>query len=239
VVRWCLCVALVLTASGCRLWFDPLTAPDAATGGDTTTPACGTGVARTVTFGERTTSDVKGVTSDAMVTNSGAQSTLNFGALNFMSVRDIPAEHSLVRFDLSALAGCNERVTRARLQLFLPDSGDQYAGTLEARVVLESWVEGVEMGVAAPGVTWHARDTGVPWMTPGGTAGAVTGSIGAPAVATFIDVEFVASDVQAWITDPSSNFGLLLTSPNGHWHPISHETATPEARPQLVLDLAP
>ncbi len=232
-------VVWLLMVPGCRLWFDPI-----AVGTDANSDpavdsvlACGTGAPRTLTFGERADSMVKNVTSDTMVASGFP--TENYGGTLAMSVRASPSEHGLLRFDLGSLTMCAEQVTRARLQLFLPDSGDQVAGTLAVGVVSESWVEGTNQGGAGPGATWQVRDTGIAWSTPGGTAGGAIATVNAGNVGAPVELDLPPNVIDAWIASPSSNFGMFLTSPNGHWHPIAQEATEPPQRPQLVVDLAP
>lgn len=116
--------------------------------------------------------------------------------------------------------------------------------------VSASWGEGASNSSssgagtdAAPGdATWaHRSFSSVLWTTPGGDF-APTASAGTVLTGTgtysFSDAG-MAADVQAWLANPSSNFGWLMKSNEsggGHGRRfISREAATSEV-PTLVID---
>lgn len=221
----------VAALAGCRIHFDEQHAlEDAAI--ERSPP---------VTFGERATSDHRGVTSDT-ATNFAAPSW-NYGASSVIGTYAPLAQrnYSLVRFELGAL-GPGATVLAAHLEIVTVDLGDTEPGSIEVRALAESWVEGTGDEKQAPGATWFDRDEGVPWDTPGGTVhpelvGELTPSTAHGQFAIVLE----PSAVQRWIDAPATNHGLRLESPGTqtHYHFASSEAEPPEVRPQLVLELAP
>lgn len=230
-------LALMALTSACRIYFDPLAADagaqqpaDADSDASDAAPTL-----LTLTFGERATSMFQNVTSDAMLDSSSA--TLNFGSSITSSVfAPGGEERAIVRFDITGTPA-DALVVSAVLQLDIAANGDEVAGTLEAHVVTEDWLEGTTDGQVAPGVTWATRNGIVGWTIAGGTTSISTGSIGLGAVTGPVDVPVSLQTVRDWIDSPSANFGLLLRTSAGHWHPYTKEAPNPASRPQLVLEV--
>lgn len=211
----------------CRIGFDTLNTGDA---GDA-------GTSETVTFGERPASQRKNVTTDATLDQSMASA--NFGGAEDLSIAEFVAngEHGLLRFDLSSIAP-GTPVLAARLHLVRRDYGDEAPGSIELRLLAESWVEGTNMGMPGTGATWTTRDGATAWTTPGGT----TTQVITTATPTAAEVVFALdpSVVQGWIDAPATNFGVLATVAvnTAHYHFYTRDSPLDmTARPELALDL--
>ena len=144
------------------------------------------------------------------VTNADTWVQVNFadtnnGAAGFVIADGNPLCVSLLRFDLSGLAGTT--VNAVELHVFTNfDPG----ATVQAFAMNESWSESQ--------ATWNQRANGQAWMT----AGASPPSRGNTALATFTpatpDTEFSSmldtATVQGWIDNAGTNFGLAIASVN-------------------------
>jgi hypothetical protein len=190
----------------------------------------------TITFGERPTSQRTNVTRDAYIDE---QTSFNYGGTEDLSVAEFAGnvQHSLIRFDVSSIAP-GTTVVGARLLLVRLDYGDETPGTLEVRLLGESWVEGTNNGSPGPGVTWMSRDGTTAWTTPGGTTTRSLGTLapdGDDVIAT-ID----PAVVQQWVDAQATNHGLLLTvvgnTPHYHMHSRSSDLIS-AARPELAIDV--
>lgn len=133
------------------------------------------------------------------------------------------ARRSLVRFDLASALPPGSVVVGAYLRVTV-NQGNPGSEPLVARRVLANWAEGPTnptgsegQGAAASGadVTWTLREfaANTAWTTAGGDfAGAdsfagplaASGSSGFDATATGL------ADIQAWVDQPSQNFGWIL-----------------------------
>ncbi len=223
-----------LATAACRLNFDPL--HDA---GDTAiTDSTEAGTLTTLRFGERGSSDQRGVTSDAYIDEN--LPTLNYGASNTLSVdtENQALNLTLLRFDLSALAP-GTRVIAARHELEARQFNDASAGNVNVAALAESWVEGTRDGTPGTGATWLERATGSPWATAGApkTSRSIGDHVGVAASGPLV-IELDATAVQAWVDDAAQNFGLVIspTSPI-HQHYFASDAGMTEARPQLSIDV--
>ena len=130
---------------------------------------------------------------------------------------------ALMRFDVgqvpagAVINSVTLRVTVVRDPLSAVNS------IFEVRRVLQSWTE--------TGVCWNSRTSpGTPWQVPGATgAGDSAGNASSAVLVsstdftdyTFSSTAALVADVQAWVNDPSVNFGWLLISEDE----VSHFTA--------------
>jgi Disaggregatase related repeat len=122
---------------------------------------------------------------------------------------------ALFRFDLSGIP-TNASVSNVTFGLVAASQPSHLTG-YGPSVVLSNWSEA--------GVTWNSRSLSVPWSAPGGQSGADFLSY-ASAIIDFagpgITNQIVdnggnpyyglAHDVQAWVSDPSENFGWILAA---------------------------
>lgn len=124
----------------------------------------------------------------------------------------------LVAFDLSSIP-TNATVSAASLELTIAQTSDPFERTMTAHRVSANWGEGTSLGtgsgnLATPGdATWTFRFVDVSsWATPGGDfAVAPSGSqlVGTFGTAAWSDAG-ILSDVQAWVSNPATNFGWLI-----------------------------
>jgi hypothetical protein len=210
----------------CRIGFDATGDARQADGAEAIT---------TITFGERPTSQRKNVTRDTYVDE---QTSFNYGNTEDLSVAEFTAnaEHTFIRFDVSSIpAGTS--VAGARLSLTKVDYGDEMPGTLEVRLLGESWVEGTNNGTPGSGATWLTRDGTTPWTTPGGTATRSLATAATSASVVTIDREVV----QQWVDSAAANDGLLVTVTNNmahvHFHARGSDLLGMTARPELAVDV--
>ncbi len=155
--------------------------------------------------------------------------TTNFANNQFVITDGDPLCVSLLRFDLSGLAGST--VSSAELHLFTNfDSG----APINVFVMNEGWSETES--------TWNQRANGQGWMA----AGAAPPSRGTTAIAAFnpnqADSEFTSTfsvaTVQAWIDAPASNFGIAIASVNADG-PKFYSREAASFRPMLRITHTP
>jgi hypothetical protein len=110
-------------------------------------------------------------------------------------------QRALLRFDLSSIPA-GSTIDSAELDLFVWRTGGAATGVALHKATAD-WGE-LES-------TWsHAFFPGTPWATPGGdfepTASASTGDV----VSGPLAISGMSEDVQAWVNNPSANFGWVL-----------------------------
>ncbi len=160
----------------------------------------------------------------------------------------LPVRRGLVEFDLAgASIPAGATITNVELTLNMSQTT-----TSEADVALHratnDWGEGASTGGGSGGqaetndATWlHTFYAGATWNTPGGdfesaaSASAPVDGVGSYSWST----SQLVADVQAWLADPSSNFGWILigdeTTPSTKRFD-SREHANADNRPQLKID---
>ena len=168
---------------------------------------------------------------------------------------------ALIRCDLSSIpqgasvlsASLDLTVVRARTDA--PDTGfGQGVGQYRIHTVAHSWGEGSVVGSSQGGngaaaqsgdATWTSRFfQQTLWDTPGGdfatTASAEALAAGDGSVATWSSAA-MAGDVQAWLDDPTSNFGWIIiaasegTAPQDVKKFGSSEAGAASRRPKLTV----
>jgi hypothetical protein len=162
--------------------------------------------------------------SDSSLLSNGSGAYLFSGQTFQPEVR-----RALVRFDLGSIPE-GATVIGAGLDLWCNQSPLGNPGPVDftIHVVTADWGEagsdaGDPGGLGAPAdtgdATWTDRffDQGLPWATAGGDfdpTPSASASVGQCTAATPVNASFtsadVAADVQAWLDDPSSNFGWLV-----------------------------
>jgi len=128
----------------------------------------------------------------------------------------------VIAFNLSSIPS-NATVTAVSLNLFLVKMGPVAPGNITVHKALRDWGEG-NSNAGSPGghgasaqtndTTWlHNFFNASFWTTPGGDFSA------APSATAFVEVEGVyhvwsgagmVADVQAWVSNPASNFGWFI-----------------------------
>lgn len=192
--------------------------------------------------------------------NSQTSATANFGASTLLLVGRLPdsgtqiLSNSLMRFDMSSLAG--QTVSNATLRLYNTNNASQTANVTvnvyEVASANGDWVEGTGTGGTVNGTSdWRFKiqNTGA-WA--GGQNGAgVAGTdyvntlIGSATVvdgtAGYVEFTLSASVIQNWITNPSQNYGIILTSPGAAQGAMAYFSSSEAASngPQLVITTVP
>lgn len=188
----------------------------------------------------------------------------NFGGSGVMKVFNRSARDavSLLRFDLSSLAGAGE-ILSARLLLTTETLHDSLTRNPDNELALHriassdgAWVEGTSDGSSETGAaTWnHEQQATVDWDGSFAGSGNITmialgdeldraqmaGTGGVTAFVLGGDLSFLLD----WARDPSQNAGFLITSTIGDDFGInnafySSEAATLELRPKLIVEWLP
>jgi hypothetical protein len=164
------------------------------------------------------------------------------------------ARRGLIAFDIAATLPAGATVDSVALELNMTKlrPGDA-ARNISLHVVTASWGEGTSIadlgpgegggGIATPGdATWLDRFRGTSlWTTEGGDFNAgpsATTNVGNLGRYTWTSSQ-MASDVQAWLDTPASNFGWILIGNEADSGSVrqfdTHENATPANRPRLLI----
>jgi len=121
------------------------------------------------------------------------------------------AERGLIQFDLTGHAG--NTVTSATLYMYL-DRGEGGGNLIEAHSISTAWEEGIEEGHA--GVSnWDEATSTNTWTIPGGDFNATTAGTMSTDAKGYQAMTLSPALVQAWLDNPSNNFGLMLLSTGG------------------------
>lgn len=195
--------------------------------------------ALTLTFGERPTADVQGVTFDTFISNEAGEPTLNYGGTDELRSELDVNERILLRFDTSAIP-TTATVLQARIALEITQTDP--AATWSLRRVLEPWTEGTVDGTAGT-ANYTQRTAGTAWTTAGcGEPGSAT-----PSFATVTDIQLgtatlglLEPTVQMWIATPAENHGLVFY--NTFTESVrfaSSEHGTASLRPLLTITYVP
>jgi hypothetical protein len=163
------------------------------------------------------------VTADTYVQSGSAAST-NFGALASLLVGPGGAaatqNKGLVQFDLSAYSGVSgSNVQKALLWVYV--NRVTAAGAIDAYDVTGTWGENT-----------------VNWNTPPAT-GSLLGSVAVNTAGVWVSID-LTSEVQTWLTSPSSNHGIMLVangSPNTAVSLDAKESTTTSHPAQLQIVL--
>ncbi|HRU38429.1 MAG TPA: DNRLRE domain-containing protein [Candidatus Goldiibacteriota bacterium] len=152
----------------------------------------------------------------------------------------------VVKFDISAIVPSNVTVKSAYLTLHINEAS--VGVTLTAKALTRNWVEGDEDYGNNPDtyVSWnYYNGAGNAWTNPGSDFSANDAItpvfIGASSVNGYISVKLDNSLVQTWITDPVTNYGVVLMdqSEAGGTHYIgvdTKEASDPGLRPKLTVN---
>jgi hypothetical protein len=193
----------------------------------------------TVTFGERLTSDVSGVTFDTYLSSGNPDD--NKGAKDAFYATSADTRYALLRFDVSAIAP-DAAIVGASLEMWTTDFAT--GGALRAYPVLEAWDEG-NQDDAGGVANWTHRTLFVEWSG----AGATPPSRGIKAVAEIeptapqspLAMPLPAELVQGWVSSPADNFGIALVAVAraGDFGFTSSEARQSQRRPELTISLVP
>lgn len=213
----------------------------------------GTSRAETVTIRAAADTSVFGSSPD---NNLGALATVPLGPINQSAGPDgsIPEGRVLLRFDVASLIPPGAVVTAAKLEFSVVK--ERFSGPaldVEVRRVLVPWSEGTGGGgnggtTAKTGEpSWNQRATGTStWASPGGAIGtdyaatvSASGTINDVAKYTFTSTPGLVSDVQGWLSDPSSNHGWVLLGQRPQVRGTAKRIDTREGSapvPNLIVD---
>jgi hypothetical protein len=169
---------------------------------------------------------------------------------------------ALLRFDVSSLPA-GSLITGATLNMDIvhqPSTGMEIS-FFDLRRVLQPWGEGMQVpadpnspGLGAPAVpgeaTWSERFAGsAAWSVPGGQDGvdfsttvsatAFVQGLGDPVM--FESTSELIADIRAWMSQPSQNFGWVLTTESESIPKTARGFASRESGfgPTLLIDFTP
>jgi len=189
----------------------------------------------TTSFGERSTSEHTGVTTDTYLESGSPAAT--HGTDGGIYEDASPVVDGLLRFDLSAIPA-GAVITAADLDV-VTTTDSLESGMLEAYAVLEAWSEA--------DATWDDRTAGTAWSNagasgPGSRGSTLVGSVFPNVDTTPYSFPLDLATVQGWVNAPASNHGMVLisTSPSGNGVTVSSSNDTlVDARPQLRITYTP
>ncbi len=161
------------------------------------------------------------------------------------------SRRAFIRFDLGDSIAPGATITEAILEMSMDRARDTTKVKVNLHKVLESWNEGESKpsGEGGRGIkaqsgdtTWvHREYDGIKWATPGGefaSAPSASVSVGKKNRYTWSSPQ-MASDVQSWLDEPSTNYGWVLVGnedENGFAKRfISRESKDESKHPRLRL----
>jgi hypothetical protein len=160
------------------------------------------------------------------------QPTMNFGTIQTVTLNGAPATNNGLLFWDISLIPTGAHVSDVAITITITDGS---ASPYPIRALKRRWVE--------TQATWNIFAIPQPWQVPGGTGAndrdsVVIGEVtGAPGRRTFVVNDDGLAVVQAWIDDPTQNFGLILDNPAATDNLVfrSRETPISIERPLLVI----
>ncbi|MCA9259213.1 MAG: PEP-CTERM sorting domain-containing protein [Planctomycetales bacterium] len=168
------------------------------------------------------------------------------------STQTATARRSLVAFDVAAVLPANAVVQSASLQLYMSKTISD-AIDVSVHRVTSDWGEGASDATGSEGggaaattgdATWlHAFSPSVNWTAAGGdfvSTPSATASIGSIGSYVWASTPQLAADVQAWLNNPSQNYGWELIggeAGSGNSKRFDSRQSSIEAnRPALVVE---
>ncbi len=162
------------------------------------------------------------------------------------------ALRSLVAFDLAGQIPAGATITAATLSLSINTPHPDYTITLRVHRVTADWSEGTAApgsgggsGATAPAgsVTWTARTLGsANWATPGGDfdpTASVSQLLASTSPAATLATPGLVADVQAWVNNPSANFGWLLKAVSENDPAVRFASREGTPAPSLIVEFTP
>lgn len=180
-------------------------------------------------------------------TSNGAGEFLFVGRTNAASLR-----RALIKFDIAGVVPAGATITSVSLRLNMSKTASGIQ-TIALKKVSADWGEGTSNaadpdGQGAPSTTgdatWIHRFKGTSnWTTAGGdfvTTESASLSVNAIGTYSWTSTPQLVADVQGWLTNPSSNFGWIITGNEAIDKTAkrfdSRENATTANRPQLTVN---
>lgn len=169
------------------------------------------------------------------------------GANGFGTIR-----RGLLRFDLGAIPA-GSTIAAVSLQVSM-NQAVSLRQTFHLHALGESWGEGPSMGtggagaLAEPGdATWaHRFFADTLWSVAGGVFAPIPSAsvtITDTGFQTFASTPALVADAQAWLADPSANFGWVMLGNESEQGTVkrfdSRESGDPALRPLLTIDYTP
>jgi hypothetical protein len=197
--------------------------PDAAPG----TPDAAPVSTIDLSFGERPTAIVQGVTTDTDLDSNDLNN--NHGSFDSASFDSDPLRNAVLRFELSSVPP-GTQVVAARLFVYVFDPLED--GDSDIATVAEAWSEA--------NANYLYRGKGNLWAVPGGTVNNIV-TVFTPRTVGDYEITLPPATLQDWIDHPGHNDGLLFNSTSnttrgGQWRTREYTVAS--QRPMLVLTLA-
>lgn len=171
---------------------------------------------------------------------------------NTNQIAEENGRRALIRFDLSAIP-LGSTITSASVRLRMSKTVFAGTQTFTLHRTLADWGEGTSNGTGGPGgpstpdsATWiHRFYPNVFWSTIGGDFNATPSaslSVSGLGLYTWTSAQ-LASDVQAWLNSPASNFGWMLLGNESASVSAkrfdSRETTLDADKPTLIVEFTP
>jgi hypothetical protein len=172
-------------------------------------------------------------TTDTKIVSGKKTATKNYGNDTKMTVDGSPDEAGLFRWDVSAIP-TGSTVTSVSIEFTVTSSSKE---TYEVYTLERAWNE--------LSATWQQYATGASWSGAGATGAsdagsAVLGSMSPTSKGTYrinLNAAGIAA-VQAWVSDPSHNYGIIIKDYNNSkaFEIATSETKTASQRPKLMIN---
>lgn len=168
----------------------------------------------------------------------------------------VNGRRTVIQFDVAAAVPAGATINSVSLTLQVSMAGGSGTIPMSLHTLSQDFGEGTSNstmmggGMGAPATpddaTWiHTFFPGMFWTTAGGdfNAAASAGALVNNGAVTWTSGQ-LATDVQAWVDDPATNFGWLLKADDESVAPsakrfVSRESAFPGDRPALMIDFDP
>jgi len=145
---------------------------------------------------------------------------------------------NLVKFDVSYLQPSNVKVDAAYI-ILKPISFSTTLTNAQSFKVTAAWDEGTgNMSASGDGATWISRTASAMWVNQGGdydntsSGGAVTITAGSNEIC----IPVKPSVIESWLTNPSANYGIILTYASGSFNAYSRSNGISSLyAPKLVV----
>lgn len=158
---------------------------------------------------------------------------------------------ALIRFAIGASVPKGSTISSVSLQIHIPrDPSNPMNSVFELRRVNVSWNEGTQApkngNLAADGETsWNHREApSTGWTTPGGgiesdflATVSSTVMTGAEGDFVFSSTDHLVADVQAWVNDPSSNYGWVIMNQSDSTRGTARRVSSRESNQAPVLTI--
>jgi len=174
----------------------------------------------------------------------------NYGSCDvpYLGFSGLYIRRILVKFDIDGMIPAGAVIQKAYLSFYVISVYGTATNNFQVYNVTKAWTEGTGdcSGSSSNDVTWNNYTTATGWTSVGGDfdAAAVSDVLNPPLSGgddKFYSFELNNSLIEGWISDPSSNNGLIIkadreTSPTGYLRVYTSDYTTDTSlRPKLTI----